>query len=304
MENKINVAELLKCCPEGTELNCTMYDNLYFESCQSDCYDTTIRCYTLIGGIKTIIIFTKYGTFNKHSGAKCVIFPKGQTSWDGFLPPDYEFKDGDVVVNYNWIGITKGGKRHRFIPTYCVIRGDNGRFEAYNEIKETWYFDRLATEDEKERLFKAIKDSGYKWNTERKCLEKLIKPKFKAGDRVRHKELHKDYIYEISEVYDTSYALVNSSWIIQMASQDCYELVPNKFDISTLKPFDQVLVRNNIISEDKWKIQFFEKFNKVCEYPFICMGSMYKYKQCIPYKGNEHLLDSKDNCDDFYKTWE
>ena len=52
MENKINVAELLKDCPIGMELDCAMYNNLYFEACQSDYYDTTIRCYTLIGGIK------------------------------------------------------------------------------------------------------------------------------------------------------------------------------------------------------------------------------------------------------------
>ena len=28
-----------------------------------------------------------------------------------------------------------------------------------------------------------------------------------------------------------------------------------------------------------------------------------KYKQCIPYEGNEHLLGTTDDCDDYYKTW-
>lgn len=27
-------------------------------------------------------------------------------------------------------------------------------------------------------------------------------------------------------------------------------------------------------------------------------------KQCIPYKGNEHLLGTTNDCNDFYKTWE
>ena len=26
--------------------------------------------------------------------------------------------------------------------------------------------------------------------------------------------------------------------------------------------------------------------------------------QCIPYKGNEHLLGTTNDCDDFYKNWE
>lgn len=39
------------------------------------------------------------------------------------------------------------------------------------------------------------------------------------------------------------------------------------------------------------------------KFPFICMGYN-KYKQCIPYEGNEHLLDTTNDCDNFYKTWE
>lgn len=38
------------------------------------------------------------------------------------------------------------------MPTYCVIKGD-GTFEAYLGIKKEWYFSRLATEEEKARLF-------------------------------------------------------------------------------------------------------------------------------------------------------
>ena len=31
MENKINIAKLLKDCPKGMELDCTMYDNARLE---------------------------------------------------------------------------------------------------------------------------------------------------------------------------------------------------------------------------------------------------------------------------------
>lgn len=295
---KINVAELLRNCPSGMELDCTMWGNVVLDFIiEGERYPIHIK--KKDGGIE---VLTENGCFDFDSGARCVIFPKGKDTWEGFVPP-VKFKDGDIVATNpgNWIGIMEKEEHDgKVMSVYCVLKGSAG-LEIYHEKKGKWCFSRLATEKEKQRLFKAIEDNGYKWNAEKKCLEKLIKPKFKVGDKVRHKEINPDTIYEIREVYDDFYGTDGVAWTIFMKFQDNYELVPNKFDINTLKPFDQVLVRNNIISEDKWKIQFFEKFNNACEYPFICMGSM--YKQCIPYKGNEYLLDSKDDCSDFYKNW-
>ena len=94
MENKINVAKLLRNCPSGMELDCVMYDNAYFEKVDEKAvYPIVIR----IGKIDTICL-TKEGHWNKFPNAKCVIFPKGKTTWEGFTPP-YQFKDGDVVVD-------------------------------------------------------------------------------------------------------------------------------------------------------------------------------------------------------------
>jgi len=28
------------------------------------------------------------------------------------------------------------------------------------------------------------------------------------------------------------------------------------------------------------------------------------YNRCIPYEGNEHLLGTTDDCEEFYKNWE
>ena len=36
-----------------------------------------------------------------------------------------------------------------------------------------WYFNRLATEEEKAELFQAVKDNGYRWDEETKKLEKV-----------------------------------------------------------------------------------------------------------------------------------
>lgn len=79
------------------------------------------------------------------------------------------------------------------------------------------------------------------------------------------------------------------------------KLISNKFDITTFKPFDKVLVRCSEL--EIWHISLFEKYNrKYSKYPFVCLNGN-KYSQCIPYKDNEHLLDTADNCDDYYKTW-
>ncbi len=89
-----------------------------------------------------------------------------------------------------------------------------------------------------------------------------------------------------------------------MTSKDLeqWELAPNKFDITTLKPFDKVLVRNN--SLETWHIQFFENYNRQygAKYPFVCMCNN-KYSQCIPFKYNEYLTDTANDCSEYYKTW-
>jgi hypothetical protein len=177
MEKKINVAELLKNCPSGMELDSPMYDNLYFDCLEMEEDITYPVCCYIDKGVKTSVRFNKFGQFDKDS--KCVIFPKGKTTWEGFVPPHCKFKDGDIVATANgsFIGITTGGKRNQFIPTYCIVKY-NGEYEGYFGRKENWCFDRLATEEEKQKLFDAIKEHGYKWNAEAKILEKLTKKKF------------------------------------------------------------------------------------------------------------------------------
>jgi hypothetical protein len=136
---------------------------------------------------------------------------------------------------------------------------------------------------------------------------KTLKPKFKVGDRIEYiNGKNKDGVKEgiilsiTGDTYDV--AVTNDMGIfIPISDQDDWVLVPDKFDITTLKPFYQVLVRCSTL--EKWRIQLFEKYDNTYQHPFICIGCN-KYKQCIPYEGNEHLLDTADDCNDFYKTWE
>lgn len=75
---------------------------------------------------------------------------------------------------------------------------------------------------------------------------------------------------------------------------------PNKFDISTLIPFEsRVLVRDR--DKDVWRASFWGYLHSGLDYKYDTIRGI--YKQCIPYEGNEHLLGKTEDCKDFYKNW-
>ena len=76
----------------------------------------------------------------------------------------------------------------------------------------------------------------------------------------------------------------------------------NKFNltvntVNTFKPFDKVLVRDYI--DKKWILSIFGCYEDEvdADFPYVCLNGRYRY--CIPYEGNEHLLNTpkspKDN---------
>ena len=74
------------------------------------------------------------------------------------------------------------------------------------------------------------------------------------------------------------------------------------FDKNTLKPFDKVLVRDFL--SDNWMTDFFEKIEKNdIHYNVTCLTC--KWIQCIPYnEKTKHLVDTKEDCPEYYKWWE
>lgn len=304
MENKINIAEILKDCPKGMELDCTLLEGLEFDDIIDNEY-LPIRCRVKNpDGGYNVYNFTKYGCWLNTTFAKCIIFPKGKTTWEGFQRP---FKDGDILTytsNHTTTFIYRNKDNEPNFSTSFYVACNNAPFNnflIYNKyalIALNGNCDvRLATEEEKEKLFKAIKANGYKWNEETKTLEKL--PMFKVGDRIRHKEKTR-WACTIARVKDRYYVDGHPMcFTLPFSKQDDYELVPNKFDITTLKPFEsKVLTRDNEYC--LWKPAIFGFYNKA---NFYMLGGS-AWRQCIPYEGNEHLLGTTNDCDEFYKTWE
>lgn len=309
MKNKINLVELLKDCPSGMELECTSYDNVSFDKISDDKRTPyPILCYiTDEEGNRNSISFTENGCESKRYGAKCVIFPKDKKTWEGFIP-FRKFKAGDVLVSetgnivlFSHIDSENIVYYHCIIPTYGSFR-----IEENTSVGVGKYYDCiLANEQQKRKMYDKIKYSGYKYNQSINKLEKLVKPKFKVGDRI--KCVYNNNQYDIKELTNAHYTLVEVEYKFKytepIINDKDWELVPNKFDINTLKTFDQVLVRltNNCV----WMPKFFSHLDNknVKYYPFVTTDNM-GYPQCVPYKGNEHLCRTINDCDEFYRVWE
>lgn len=314
MENKTNIAELLKDCPIGMELDSTMWDNITFDGLQGE-YIVVNRGHNGERGY-----LTKFGQWYASNDAKCVIFPKGKNTWKGFHRP---FRDGDIlcyrnnkfgIIEYTFI------HKHRIdmhnLLQYCGWFSENPhpQFNKQFNTKERMPLDetddiRFATEEEKQKLFDAIKANGYRWNPETKTLEKLpkfkvgdkivkkgglcvpllitgvgdtyywsntensvevlsiadqdnyelvhnIEPKFKVGNKIRLKENH-NYIYTITGIREKENKYeCGVTFVLRFSEQDNWELVPDKFDVTTLIPFEsRVLVRNDKYSN--WRPAIF-----------------------------------------------
>jgi hypothetical protein len=248
---KINIAEILKNCPKGMELDCTMYENVYFGGLAEDTlieYPILVNMYDEDG--EHHMRLTKEGCWSPHLHAKCIIFPKGKTTWEGFQRP---FKDGDIVfindeysdATFTYVAILKRIENNDSVFVHCFYNYDDDVFSTHEYLCDG-YNTRFATEEEKQKLFQAIKDNGYRWNPETKTLDKLI---------------------------------------------------PNKFDINSLVSFEsKVLVRND---EHQYWIPAFWGCKRFDGYTTTFGWCKY----CIPYEGNEHLLETNNDCNEFYKTW-
>ena len=200
----MNIAEILKDCPKGTKL----YSPLCGECTLYDVNDYNIRINT--PNKDTLICLYHDGRYC--SNGEIMLFPKGKTTWDGFVPP---------------------------------------------------------------------------------C-------KFKEGDRIVHKA-NKESPFTITEITDTSYK-GGYRYEVLIEQQDNFELVPDKFDISLLKPFDKILVRTKGF-QDTWIATFFSHKDDY-EFTSFWTASGKNYQQCIPYNDDtKHLLGTTNDCDEYYKTW-
>lgn len=129
-----------------------------------------------------------------------------------------KFKDGDVLVAVmdNVACPFIFFKTSTEFCCYHIMLRSNG------EISRSWFFNisklvytRHATEEEKRQLFDKMKEKGWEWNAEKKCVD-LIRWKAKEGEPIYFLNLHQDenavrngvnvsvdYIWEIYNYFRT-----------------------------------------------------------------------------------------------------
>lgn len=251
MNENLNLAEILKDCPKGMELYSPIFGEVYLDKIRPH-LAIVVTTDKEQGDIKEEFLYDgRYGM-----KGECMLFPsKGKYTWEGFVPP-CDFKDGDVIYvktrRSDWVSIFKNDTENQMF-TYTDYNLGNNNFHGSDKeamalcLKREILEKRIATEEEKQKLFQAIKEHGYTWNAAKKILEKLVEP---------------------------------------------------KFDPATLKPFDQVLVRN--VLTDKWRIGFFERIDT--EEPKYDTGCS-SYRHCIPYNDEtKHLLGKAEMEPEYYQV--
>lgn len=321
MEEKINIAEILKNKPQGTKL----YNLLYNIDVELDTIVTT--------GTKTIVwctdkidnndvchrFYSEFGTIEGYPDGLQILLPsKEMRDWSKFA-----WKKGDVLVNSRGLKI-------------LFDRWANGNYTSFYaktiNLVEDGFLDTnlhtLASEKEAKSFIKCIEERfGGKLNLQ--TLEIQKQPEFKDGDIVAV-DLDRKNIRIFKEKkngnnicwgkYYIGFSFNNEGKRIQTFKNytaDCSsdrlatdsekqqlfsalakegkawdaekkQIVDLKTKVE-LRPFDRVLVRDS--KSDNWRANLFGYIGKdgYCH----CVYANWAY--CIPYEGNELLLGtSKD----------
>lgn len=185
MENKINIAEILRDCPKGTKLyspvcgSCTFLrvaNSAYYPIMVKRVSDTTLR-----------EDFTKDGRYTEGvEDSECVLFPSAEIrDWDKF------FKHGDVVSNESsgLVAVFDCWTSYDYTEFYTTINLiKKGDFWGEKEVCDTECFTKVTDEERTEFIAAAEKHYGGKYNPETLQVEpvKVVEPKcpFKPFDKV------------------------------------------------------------------------------------------------------------------------
>lgn len=184
MENKINIAEILRDMPKGTKLYSPLFGKCECIEVVNSKYPIVIKAQGVNGaGVED---FTENGRFiDGFEGATCLLFPSAKMRcWDKF------FKRGDIVYNPH---------SQMYAVFECWANDDYTEFNTtinyYKDhifgVKEVCYTERFVkANDEQKTLFIAAAEGYYDGKYNHKTLQvepvKVVEPKcsFKPFDKV------------------------------------------------------------------------------------------------------------------------
>lgn len=317
MEEKINIAEILKDKQQGTKLYSILSDGECFLNEVSE-----DSIYIDIDNRKRFWCFTVYGSTHSFPNGCVLLFPSREMrDWHKFA-----WKKGDVLISND-------GKKEVFFngftdDTYALFKAKHG-FEVLSNGNTIYLAgeDGIATsdytlgdKDTAQNYINTIEERlGGKLNRETLKVEPA-QPEFKDGDivtimpRIGDKLIYLFKAEDNGKYYghaflDGNIAIVNEDSYCQKdfstarpsteeEKQQLFSALAKKgkawdaekkviVDLKPkveLKPFDKVLIRDD--EDHPWRVSLFG-YKDANSY-YCCNGCT--WNQCIPYEGNEHLL--------------
>lgn len=310
MEEKINIAKILKNKPEGTKLWTDMFGSVTLYVVTNACDAFQVKHHNKEPW------FDEDGKLYKE-GVLCIYPSKSMRDWAKF-----SWKKGDVLVSKDNVYIIfekfEDDTYTRFKGKHYLWKECN--VEDYNkeETKMLTSVFEKATDDVAQTYIKTIEEHlDGKLNLETLEIEKQLE--FKDGDIVVYgksvaicRRIYKhtlSFYVSLTEMFGLLFAdEVESSEEYRFATEeekqqlfDALEKEGKAWDAEKkqivdikkelqFKPFEKVLVRDSI--DDVWRASFFSHI-KEDDGRYVTTGLRWKF--CIPYEGNEHLLGTTDN---------
>ena len=332
MEQKLNIAEILRNKPEDTKLYSPIFGECVFRYIKDETNDICVKTQ-----YDEIRFFNFEGLYN--AGGECLLFPsKEMRDWSRFA-----WKRGDILADNDGETMVIFDKWYddTYTSFYC-----RHYFNCEDKNHPVYYSEFLCTTEKysfknnqyaNHDYLKAIEEKlGGKLNHETLEIEKQFELKdgdivvtdgvpsmcyskcifILKGDWNIYEDRANSYIFYNVSNNHISFNIVDKAIRdrdIHLATEeekqqlfDALAKEGKRWDAEKkqivdlkpkckFKPFDKVLGRNE--KDGVWEAELFSHYREESQYPFRCIGFARKY--CIPYEGNEYLLgttkDSEQN---------
>jgi hypothetical protein len=326
MEEKINIAEILKNKPQGTKL----YDWLHNIDVELDTISTTdtetvVWCTNETNNNTTCHRgYSEFGTERGYPDGLQILFPsKEMRDWAKF-----SWKKGDVLANGEGDYCVFKEFAHSSCQTSKAVFVKRNKESIHSDscLLDTKDWHKASHSCTATYINTIEKELSGKLNMETLEIEKA-QPEFKDGDIITFKdriiiiynnsiekypnrtEIYYHACLKEGELTVNEYLMscgFGEGWYSSTEEEkqqlfDALEKEGKAWDAEKkqivdikkelqFKPFEKVLVRDSIY--DVWRASFFSHIKEDDE-RYVTTGLSWKF--CIPYEGNEHLLGTTDN---------
>lgn len=205
----INLVSILKHCPEGTKLYSPIFGEVTFHSADNKhIYVIATKSNDEI----TKIEFSRLGRLILgYSNAECILFPsKDQRDWSKFQIPA---KRGDIMMFTDKSAVFMIDTKKGIYTDTIAYASDHYGFKIGQHIVRSYI---PASEDMKEKLFKAIDEAGYEWDGKTLKKKSQFKPFEKVLVRDSESVKWKCAFYSYFEPYSKYHHIIagNSAYIM------------------------------------------------------------------------------------------